>query len=146
MLKGADALAGIRFEHDSGEASLIAALSALEAIGAGEQRDTIISASGALSLFRETEGLEWVDTKEKSRHLLRRLGFRSATYRRERFWGREQPDRVKDTAKGYEIEPHTLRALLARYATNVDPSRTSHPHGQNDSGSFPSLKIAACDA
>ena len=90
MLKGADALAGIRFEHDSGEASLIAALSALEAIGAGEQQDTIISASGALSLFRETEGLKWVDTKEKSRHLLRRLGLRSATYRRERFWGRGQ--------------------------------------------------------
>src|ERR1035437_8954456 len=120
MLKGADALAGIRFEHDSGEASLIAALSALEAIGAGEQQDTIISASGALSLFRETQGLEWVDTKEKSRHLLRRLGFRSATYRRDRFWGREQSDMAKETARGYEIKLHPLRDLLARYATNAD--------------------------
>jgi hypothetical protein len=47
MLKGADALVGIRFEHPSGEAALIAALSAFEGICAGEQRDTVISASGA---------------------------------------------------------------------------------------------------
>ena len=68
MLKVANALAGIRFDHDSGEAALVAALSALEAYPQESLlEDIVVSAGGALSLFRETEGLEWVDIPIKKR-------------------------------------------------------------------------------
>ena len=131
------------------EAGLSAALSALEGICPREPGDVVISAGGALSLFRETEGLEWVDTKEKSRHLLRRLGFRSATHRSERFWGRDQPDMAKETARGTrssftrcatdqrqldlpaEMVDAAQRDLPARYATNLEPLQASHPNAQN---------------
>lgn len=129
--EGANALAGIRFEHDSGEAALVAALSAREGICAGEPGDIVVSAGGALSLFRETEVFDWVDTNEKARRMLHRLGFRSATHRRERFRGKEPPDMAEETATGYEIKLHTLRDSLARYATNLDTSRTSQPNAQN---------------
>ena len=131
MAKAARALSGIRTEHDTQEAAVVAALTALEGICEPDGRGIVISAGAALSLFQETEGLGWVDSGEKARGLPRRFGFRSAIHRRERFWTKEQLDPEKETARGYEINLGTLRNLLSRYSTNADPSLPSHSNGQN---------------
>jgi hypothetical protein len=67
-------------------AALVAALTALEGICEPNGRGIVISADGALSLFRETRGLRRVDSRGKgARPALRLFGFRSAIHRRERF-------------------------------------------------------------
>ncbi len=109
---------------------LVAALTALEGICEPDSRAIVISVGGALSLFQDTDGLGWMDSKEKTRGLLRRFGFRSAIHRRERFWSKEQLDPEKETARGSEIKLYTLRDLLARYSTDAKPSQTSHPTGR----------------
>jgi len=55
---------------------------ALEGICEPNGRGIVISAGGPLSLFREAQGLGWVDSKEKARGLLRLFGLRSAIHRR----------------------------------------------------------------
>ena len=54
------------------------------------------------------------------------------------------PTWLKETAKGYETKLDTVRDLLARYATNVDPSRTSQPNAEWLH--VASDRIASCDA
>jgi hypothetical protein len=83
--------------------------------------------------FREREGLGWVDTKEKARGLLRRLGFRSGTHRRERFGDGDHPDTMRETARDYEGRFDAVQSLLSRYSSAVEPSQASHSHGQKDS-------------
>jgi Protein of unknown function (DUF3631) len=119
MVKAAKALVGIRLEHDTDDAALVTALIALKGICKSSERGMVVSAGGALALFQETEGLAWVDTKAKARALLRRLGFRSATHRRERFWLGDC--RKNQTARGYEIKLDTVHDLLFRYSTDAEP-------------------------
>jgi hypothetical protein len=76
---------------------------------------------------------EWVDTKQKARGLLRRLGFRSGTRRRERFGDADHPDTMRETAGGYEIRLDAVQGLLSRYSSAVEPSQASRSHGQKDS-------------
>ena len=82
------------------------------------------------------ERREWVDTKDKTRGLLRRLGFRSATHRRERFWDADRPEPEKETARGYEITRQTLDDPLARYSIVMQPSPPSHPNGRTTAWIF----------
>jgi hypothetical protein len=104
MMKGAKALAGIRVADDGDDAALVAALTALEVICEANNQSTVISTKGALTLFQTTEGLEWVDSKDKARALLRRLGLCSAIHRRERFWEGDRPDPARQTARGYGVK------------------------------------------
>jgi hypothetical protein len=71
-----------------------------------------------------------VETKDKARALLRRLGFPSGTHRRERFWLGDRPQ--NETARGYDIRLDTVRDLISRYSTDAEPSQASRPNGQND--------------
>jgi hypothetical protein len=115
MLEAAEALSAMRREFDDGDSVAIAALDALA--GACADADRIaLSAAGAVALFRRQEELRRVcDGEVAARWLLRRLGFRSAIHRRERFWSGERPFITTETARGYEIERHKLDDLLARY-------------------------------
>lgn len=101
MAKAAKALAGIRVEHDTHEAALIAALMALEDICEPNQESVVISAAGAFTLFQTAENLGWVDTTDKARRLLRRLGFRSAI----------------QVADGVELDLVTLGSFPSRFRT-----------------------------
>jgi hypothetical protein len=65
MMKAVQALSGIRIEDDSHEAGLVAALTAREGICEPNGRGIVISAGSALSLFRETQSLDWVDSYGK---------------------------------------------------------------------------------
>jgi len=132
LVKAAKALAGIRVEHDAEEAAPIAALTALERICEPNHKCIVLSAGGALTLFQATEGLEWVDSKEKVRAFLRRLGFRSAIHRQGRFGNGDRQSPKKETARGYEIEREVLRDLLWRYSTNAEPPQASQSNGQKE--------------
>lgn len=131
MVKAAQAFSGMRLDQHSDEAALVAALTALHNICAANN-GIAISAHGALTLFEKTDGLDWVDTKDKARSLLRRLGFRSGTHRRERFVDGDRTELVKATARGYEIKLETVHDLLSRYCAQVEPSRASQPNGHNE--------------
>jgi hypothetical protein len=135
MVKAAEALSGIRFDHDSDEAALVAALTALQGI-CEPNNGIAISSGSALTLFQKTDGLSWIDTNDKARSLLRRLGFHSGTHRRERFVDKDRPVLVKETARGYEIKLEAVRDLLSRYCTPVQPSRASQSNGHNESVRF----------
>ena len=104
MIKAAHKLAGVRSEHDADDAALVAGLTRLKAITRTDGRDVVISANGALALFQQIEGLSWIDTKDKARALLRRLGFRSGVHRLERFMPSDRPPSATETARGYEIK------------------------------------------
>jgi len=54
MVKSARAMSGIRIENDTHEAALVASLTALEDICESNGQGIVITAGGALSLFRET--------------------------------------------------------------------------------------------
>lgn len=128
LVKAGRALSGIRVEDDTDEAPLVAVLAALRDIcEQGENRNVVISAGGALSLFQRPDGLGWVVTKEKARGLLRRLGLRSGTHRRERFGSRDCP--ARETARGYEIRLDTVQDL-SRYSDDVKASQASPPNGR----------------
>jgi Protein of unknown function (DUF3631) len=142
MVRAAKALAGIRVEHDTDEAALIAALMALQGICEPNDGRVVISAGGALTLFQETEGLGWLDTKDKARALLRRLGFRSAIHRRDRFWEGDRPHAGRETARGYEIKLDAVHDLLSRYSA-PEPSQASQPNGQNDFAHQPARNSGA---
>jgi Protein of unknown function (DUF3631) len=131
MVRAARALVGIRVEHDT-DAALVAALTALEGMCEPNNRGVVIPANGALALFQTVENLGWVDTEDKARGLLRRLGFCSAIHRRDRFWEEDRPDPGRETARGYEIKLAPVHDLLTRYSTDAEPSQVSHPNGQND--------------
>jgi len=88
---------------------------ALESIARPDGRD-VVSSSTVLSLFQQTEGLGWIDTKRKVRAFLRRLGFRSGPHQRERFW-ENRSDSTVETVRGYEIKRETIRDLLRRIAS-----------------------------
>jgi hypothetical protein len=135
MVRAAEALSGIRSDDDSDEAALVAALTALQDI-CQPNNGIAISAGSALTLFQKTDGLSWIDTNDKARSLLRRLGFRSGTHRRERFADKDRPELVKATARGYEIKLEAVRDLLSRYCARVEPSRASQSNGHNESVRF----------
>ena len=104
MIEAAEKLAAIRNEHDGGDnARLVAALLALKALGRPKGKDPVISSGGAFALFQRTEGLTWIDSRDKARAFLRQLGFRSAVHRRERFIECDRPDLAPETGRGYEI-------------------------------------------
>jgi hypothetical protein len=105
IIHGAQRLAAIRNEDDAGDdARLIGALSALKALGRPNGKAPVISSSGALALFQRTDGLTWINTREKAQGVLRQLGFLSAIHRRERFVECERSRFSTDTARGYEIK------------------------------------------
>jgi hypothetical protein len=114
IIKATQNLAGLRFEDDAGDAALVAGLTALKAIPRPNGRDPVISSSGALALFHQTERLSWIDTPDKARAFLRRLGFRSAVHRRERFISGDRPSSKPETARGYEIKFEVIRNMLGR--------------------------------
>jgi hypothetical protein len=72
-------------------------LKALERPGG---KDPVISAGAALALFRQDAKLNSIDTKDKARALLRRLGFRSAVHRTERFIEGDRPGSAQEPARG----------------------------------------------
>ena len=72
-------------------------LKALERPGG---KDPVISAGAALVLFRQDAKLSSIDTKDKARALLRRLGFRSAVHRTERFIEGDRPGSAQEPARG----------------------------------------------
>jgi hypothetical protein len=111
LIIAARALSRIRAEEESVEDQLSLAHAALQGICETEGRGIVISARGALEVFRQTEGLHAVGTLESTRSLLRRLGFNSAVHRRERFWHQDQPDAAKPTARGYEIAREKIRSF-----------------------------------
>jgi hypothetical protein len=118
-------LASIRVEHDPEDTALAAALETLKALERPGGKDPVISASTALALFRENTELYWIDTKEKARALLRRLGFRSAVYRTRRFLESERPGSAKETARGYEIGSDIVQRMSGLVDTMcVTPSRS----------------------
>jgi hypothetical protein len=117
MIEAAHKLAGIRIEHDADDAALVAGLTTLQAIARPNGPDLVISSSGALALFQHTEELDWIDTKEKARAFLRRLGFRSGVHRLERFIESDRPTSAPETARGYAIKFHVIRDMLGRYAS-----------------------------
>jgi hypothetical protein len=127
MIQAAHRLANIRVEHDSNDAAL-AALTTLKALERPGSKDPVISASTALGLFRQNGELTWVNTKDKARALLRRLGFRSAVHRTERFLEGDRPGSAQETARGYEIRAEILQRMSARdviaAVAGVAPSRT----------------------
>jgi len=94
------------------------------------------SATQQLTLFQKTDGLSWIDTNDKARSLLRRLGFHSGTHRRERFVDQDRPELAKETARGYEIKLEAVHDLLSRYCTRGAPSRASQSNGHNQSVRF----------
>ena len=110
---------------------LAAALRALKALERPGGKDPVISASAALALFRQNAELNWIDTKDKARALLRRLGFRSAVHRTERFLESDRPGSAKETARGYEIRAEVVRGMSGPKLLRA--SQASHRHGQNDS-------------
>jgi hypothetical protein len=110
-------LAGLRIEHDADDAALVAGLTALKGISRPNVPDRVISSSGALALFQQIEELEWIDTKDKARAFLRRLGFRSGVHRLERFIESDRPRSAPETARGYEINFAVIRDLLGQYAS-----------------------------
>jgi hypothetical protein len=103
MVESARLLANIRVEHDSGDTALAAGFRVLKALERPGGKDPVISASAALALFRQNADLNWIDTKDKARALLRRLGFSSAVHRTERFIEGDRPGSGQETARGYEI-------------------------------------------
>ena len=130
-MKASRALSGIRVEDDTDEALLVAELAAFRDIcEQRENRSVVISAGGALSLFRRTDSLGWVVTKEKARGLLRRLGFRSGTHLRERIGSRDRP--ARETARSYEVRLDIVQDLLSRCSDDVEASQASHPNGRKN--------------
>jgi hypothetical protein len=117
MIEAARKLADIRIEHGAADAALVAGLTALKAIARPNGPDLVMSSSGALALFQQTQGLEWIDTKDKTQAFLRRLGFRSGVHRLERFIESDRPSSAPETARGYEIKFDVLREMLGRYAS-----------------------------
>jgi hypothetical protein len=103
VVEAARQLANIRLEHDSGDTELAASFRVLKALERPGGKDPVISAGAALALFRKNPELSWINTKDKVRALLRRLGFRSAVHRIERFLESDRPGSPKETARGYEI-------------------------------------------
>jgi hypothetical protein len=122
LVEAARQLANIRVEHDSGDTALAASFRVLKALQRPDGKDPVISASAALALFRQNSELNWIDTKDKARALLRRLGFRSAVHRTERFFESDRPGSAKETARGYEIRAEVLREMSRRH---VSPGVTS---------------------
>jgi hypothetical protein len=122
LVEAARQLANIRVEHDSGDTALAASFRVLKALQRPDRKDPVISASAALALFRQNSELNWIDTKDKARALLRRLGFRSAVHRTERFFESDRPGSAKETARGYEIRAEVLREMSRRH---VSPGVTS---------------------
>jgi putative DNA primase/helicase len=128
VVEAARQLANIRVEHDSGDAGLPAALRTLKALERPGGKDPVISASAALALFRRNAELNWIDTKDKARALLRRLGLRSAVHRTARFLEGDRPASAPETARGYEIRAEILQRVSGRGVTGVtfsseDPCR-----------------------
>lgn len=117
MIQAAHKLADLRIEHDADDAALVAGLTALKGIARPNVPDLVISSSGALALFQQIEELEWIDTKDKARAFLRRLGFRSGVHRLERFIESDRPRSAPETARGYEIKFAVIRDVLGRYAS-----------------------------
>jgi hypothetical protein len=118
MIEAVQRLAAIRNEDDAGDDQrLVAALSALKALGRPNGRDPVISSDGALTLFQRTEGLKWINTKDKARAFLRQLGFRSAVHRRERFIECDRPDLAPETGRGYEIRLVDVCNMLLCHST-----------------------------
>ncbi len=68
-------------------------------------------------LFQETDGLEWVDTKEKACALVHR-GFARAVQRRELFTDKDRP--ARETARRYEIRLDTVQDTLQVVPTITD--------------------------
>jgi hypothetical protein len=81
-------------------------------------RGIVITAGSALSLFRETKGLDWVDSREKARPASP-FRFPSAIHRRQRFWTRERLDPERNGSGG--------RSSLARSENAL--SKFGEPHG-----------------
>ncbi len=131
MIEAAHTLASIRNQHEGDDDSaLLIGLNALQAITRRDGRNPVISSSGAFALFRRTDGLEWIDTKDKARAFLRRLGFRSGIHRRERFISGDRPCSAPETARGYEIKSNVVKEMLSRYA--FAEVTASHLHGQKN--------------
>jgi hypothetical protein len=121
MVEAARRLANIRVQHDSGDSALAAGFRVLTALERPGGKDPVISASTALALFRQNGELNWIDTKDKARALLRRLGFRSAVHRTERFLESDRPGSAQETARGYEIGSEVVRGISG---PDVTPSVT----------------------
>jgi hypothetical protein len=106
---------------------LAASFRVLKALERPDGKGPVISASAALALFRQNSELNWIDTKDKARSLLHRLGFRSAVHRIERFLESDRPASAKETARGYEIRAEVLRGMsnqhVIAHVTSVTPSR-----------------------
>jgi hypothetical protein len=133
MIEATHKLAGIRIEHEGDDdAGSLVGLSALQALTRRNGRDPVISSSGALALFQRTEGLEWIDTKDKARAFLRRLGFRSGIHRLERFIADDRLSSAPETARGYEIKISGIPQPSgpqrpATTASAPDPRQLRHP-------------------
>jgi uncharacterized protein DUF3631 len=121
IVEGARQLANIRREQDSednsGDTELAASFRVLKALERPGDKDPVISATTALALFRQNPELNWINTKDKARALLRRLGFRSAVHRTERFIEDDRPGSAQETARGYEIRAEVLREMSRRHVT-----------------------------
>jgi hypothetical protein len=128
VLEAAHRLANIRMACDSDDAGLPAALRLLKALERPGGKDPVISASAALALFRQNAELNWIDTKDKTRALLRRLGFRSAVHRTERFLESDRPGSAQETARGYEIKSEVVRGMSGPKLLRA--SQPSHRHRQ----------------
>ena len=126
LVEAARQLANIRVERDSGDTVLAASFRVLKALERPDGKDPVISASAALALFRQNSELNWIDTKDKARSLLHRLGFRSAVHRIERFLESDRPASAKETARGYEIRAEVLRGMSSQDVIARVTSVTSH--------------------
>ncbi len=111
MLAAAKAIAGIRADTEGDEVNLVAAAKALHARG---RDDFAITGSQALDLFKKTDDLRWLDSEAGAKGLLRRLGFRSGTHRKELFIFKPSGDDA-EVLRGYRIERARLDDVLGRY-------------------------------
>jgi hypothetical protein len=129
VIEATNKLAGIRIEQADDDAASLIGLNALNAIIRKNGWDPVISSSGAFALFRRTDGLEWIDTKDKARAFLRRLGFRSGVHRLERFIAGDRPATAGETERGYEIKFDIVKEMFGQYAdvTSVTRSRIEWP-------------------
>ena len=126
MVQAARQLANIRAEHGGDDTALAAVLRTLKALKRPECKDPVISASAAMAIFRQSAELNWIDTKDKARSLLHRLGFRSAVHRIERFLESDRPGSAQETARGYEIRSEVFHGMSSQDVIARVTSVTSH--------------------